>query len=97
VGIKTPEIYRLAFHSQSVPPVGANRGRYRDAELDALIDRQDWSAVTVRVHEQLPYVPLWYEGQFAAMRAGVLGYVPAADGNWDGLQSTIRHLERDDE
>ena len=26
VGIRTPEIYRLAFHSQSVPPLGANRG-----------------------------------------------------------------------
>ncbi len=85
VGIKTPEIYRLAFHSLSVPPAGANRGRLHDGELDALIERQDWNAVTARVHEQLPYVPLWYEGQFAAMRKGLEGYAPAADGNWDGL------------
>jgi len=85
VGIKTPEIYRLAFHSADVPPKGANRGQLQDAELDALIDRADWQAVTARVHELLPYVPLWYEGQFAAMRNDVSGYTPAADGNWDGL------------
>lgn len=85
VGIKTPEIYRLAFHSQSVPPAGANRGRLQDAALDELLDRQDWRAVTAHVHEVMPYVPLWYEGQFAAMRQGMTGYRPAADGNWDGL------------
>lgn len=90
VGIKTPEIYRLAFHSDSVPPRGANRGRLLDEELDALIDRQDWPAVTEKVHQQLPYVPLWYEGQFAAVRAGIENYTPAADGNWDKLATIIK-------
>ncbi len=85
VGIKTPEIYRLAFHSASAPPAGANRGHLRDAELDRLIERADWKAVTLRAHQLLPYVPLWYEGQFAAWRRGVTGYRPAADGNWDTL------------
>ena len=89
VGIKTPEIYQLAFHSQSVPPAGANRGRLQDAELDALLDRQDWKAVTEKVQALMPYVPLWYEGQFAALRNGITGYQPARDGNWDAL-ATIR-------
>ncbi|HWT29124.1 MAG TPA: ABC transporter substrate-binding protein [Methylophilaceae bacterium] len=90
VGIKTPEIYRLAFHSQSIPPKGANRGRYRDPMLDALIDVQDWVGVTERVHQQLPYVPLWYEGQFAAMREGLIHYPLRPDGNWDGLATIER-------
>jgi peptide/nickel transport system substrate-binding protein len=85
VGIKTPEIYRLAFHSQSIPPAGANRSRLQDAELDQLIERQDWKAVTARIDALLPYVSLWYEGQFAAIRSGIAGYAPASDGNWDGL------------
>jgi peptide/nickel transport system substrate-binding protein len=85
VGIKTPEIYRLAFHSRSVPPAGANRGRLQDAGLDQLIERQDWKQVTLRVHDLLPYVPLWYEGQFAASSKDIIGYTPAPDGNWDGL------------
>lgn len=90
VGIKTPEIYRLAFHSDSVPPKGANRGQVRDAGLDALIERQDWPAATQNIHQLLPYVPLWYEGQFAASRAGIIGYAPAVDGNWDGLATIGR-------
>jgi peptide/nickel transport system substrate-binding protein len=85
VGIKTPEIYTKAFHSQYVPPVGANRGHLQDAALDNFLEMRDWKAATARVHELLPYVPLWYEGQFAAMRTGVEGYAPAADGNWDAL------------
>ena len=87
VGIKTPEIYRLAFHSASVPPAGANRGRLQDAELDALIQRQNWQAATERIHALLPYAPLWYEGQFAAMSRNMTNYAPAPDGNWDGLAS----------
>lgn len=89
VGIKTPEIYRLVFHGDSVPPAGANRGRLNDARLNAMIEAGNWPAVTARVHELLPYVPLWYEGQFAAMRKGLQGYSPAPDGNWDAL-ATIR-------
>ncbi len=85
VGVKTPEIYAQAFASDSVPPKGFNRGRYQDAELDKLLSAEDWQAVTQRVHQQLPYIPLWYEGQFAAMQKGMQNYSPKADGNWDDL------------
>ena len=85
VGVKTPEIYAQAFASDSVPPKGFNRGRYQDAELDKLLNTGDWQAVTQRVHQQLPYIPLWYEGQFAAMQKGIQNYSPKADGNWDDL------------
>jgi peptide/nickel transport system substrate-binding protein len=49
--------------------------------------------VTQRVHQQLPYIPLWYEGQFAAMQKGIQNYSPKADGNWDDLAtiSTYAH------
>lgn len=90
VGIKTPEIYRHAFHSGSVPPKGANRGRLHDAELDKRIEQGDWQQVTGYIHQLLPYVPLWYEGQFAAMRKGLADYALKPDGNWDGL-ATIRY------
>jgi peptide/nickel transport system substrate-binding protein len=89
VGIKTPEIYRLAFHSDAIPPKGANRGQLRDDELDGLIEQGAWAKVTQRVHQLLPYVPLWYEGQFVATRRGLVDYSLKPDGNWDGLD-TIR-------
>ncbi|HEY3326023.1 MAG TPA: ABC transporter substrate-binding protein [Novimethylophilus sp.] len=90
VGIKTPEIYRLAFHSDSMPPAGANRGHLQDKQLDRLIENGDWRGATARAHQLLPYVPLWYEGQFAAMRKNIAGYQPRADGNWDSLATVTK-------
>jgi peptide/nickel transport system substrate-binding protein len=85
VGIKTPEIYAKAFGTQSIPPNGFNRGRYADAELDKLLAEENWQTATMRIRQQLPYVPLWYEGQFAAMRKGITNYNAKPDGNWDDL------------
>ncbi|MGQ0442141.1 MAG: ABC transporter substrate-binding protein [Methylophilaceae bacterium] len=90
VGIKTPEIYAKAFGSQNFPPNGFNRGRYADAKLDQLLAKEDWPAATQRIHAQLPYIPLWYEGQFAAMRQDIKHYSPKPDGNWDDLATISR-------
>jgi len=89
VGIKTPEIYAKVFGSASLPPDGFNRGRYQDAVLDQLLEKEDWPAVTSRLHQQLPVIPLWYEGQFAAYRSTIGNYQPMPDGNWDGLTQVV--------
>jgi peptide/nickel transport system substrate-binding protein len=90
VGIKTPEIYTKAFGSQNFPPNGFNRGRYADAELDELLADENWSDATTRIHNQLPYIPLWYEGQFAAFGKNISHYNPKPDGNWDDLATIQR-------
>ncbi|PKO51501.1 MAG: peptide ABC transporter substrate-binding protein [Betaproteobacteria bacterium HGW-Betaproteobacteria-20] len=90
VGIKTPEIYSKTSGSQSIPPNGFNRGRYADAELDKLLAEENWPAVTERIHAQLPYIPLWYEGQFAAFNNNIKNYSPKPDGNWDNLAIIVR-------
>ena len=96
VGIKMPDIFHYVFHSESVPPRGANRGRYRSARADALIE----AARTARTEKEqarlyrelqhlllvdLPYVPLWYEDHVVVSAAGVEGYRVAPDGNSDSL------------
>src|SRR3569623_1878872 len=101
VGIKTPDIFHYAFHSSQVPPAGANRGRYRSAAADALID----AAATADAPEQqagyyrklqalllaeLPYVPLWYEDHVFVARREITGYTIASDGNYDGLVAVRR-------
>ena len=99
VGVKSPDIFRYAFHSESIPPGGANRGRLADSEVDRLIalamnatsmEQQAHWYVQLQNHLQyrLPYVPLWYEDQYFACRAGVYGYELTADGNYDALVST---------
>jgi peptide/nickel transport system substrate-binding protein len=37
------------------------------------------------LHQDLPYLPLWFEDQVLATRDGVAGYALAPDGAYDGL------------
>ncbi|WJW76750.1 ABC transporter substrate-binding protein [Thiohalobacter sp. IOR34] len=101
VGIKTPDIFRYVFHSDSLPPAGANRGRFRDPVTDRLIEQAEAStdraeqarlyrALQARLAELLPYVPLWYEDNVYAARRGIRGYRLAPDGNYDGLRLVQR-------
>ncbi len=90
VGIKTPEIYQKVFHSQALPPQGLNRGHFSNAELDDLLEQEDWPAATAKVHALLPYIPLWYEGQFIAAQKSLYIQQPPADGNWDSLATMTR-------
>lgn len=96
VGLRTPDSFRYLFGSDSLPPQGANRGRYVSQVVDALLDRADrqqsleeraasYRQIQQILHRDLPYVPLWYEDQLAASRREVTGYRLMADGNYDGL------------
>ena len=98
VGIKTPDIFRYVFHSQSVPPNGANRGRFADAKVDNIIDAagnaatldaqsENYRQLQQRLLQTLPYVPLWYEDHVFVSRHGISGYTLSLDGNYDGLIS----------
>jgi peptide/nickel transport system substrate-binding protein len=101
VGIKTPDHFRYVFHSESVPPVGANRGRYRSAVADGLIEQAErlpdltaqavvYGTLQRLLLEDLPYIPLWYEDQVMAARPGIRHYALAPDGRYDGLLDITR-------
>ena len=96
VGLKTPDIFRQAFHSQSLPPQGVNRGQYTDPLTDDLIEQaegasqhetqeQIYASLQQRLLETLPYIPLWYEDNVALATTAIQGYVLRTDGNFDGL------------
>lgn len=96
VGLNTPDIFRYVFHSTSIPPMGANRGRYNDAIVDALIEKAEsypelqeqaksYRELQEYLHDQLPYIPLWYEDNILARRKTITGYTLSSDGNYDGL------------
>jgi peptide/nickel transport system substrate-binding protein len=55
-----------------------------------LLADENWPAATKHIHAQLPYIPLWYEGQFAAMQKNIKNYAPKPDGNWDDLSTITR-------
>lgn len=96
VGIKMPDIFHYVFHSDSIPPNGANRGRLKNIAIDNLIDAAGkamsletqavfYQGLQIKLFEELPYVPLWYEDYILATRQQVEFYNLAADGNYDGL------------
>ncbi len=101
VGIKSPNIFKYVFHSQSIPPSGANRGRFIDKQSDALIDLAATQALSQqavtyktlqqRIQQLLPYVPLWYQDHVVVSQQNIQGYHLSIDGNYDGLQHIIRN------
>jgi peptide/nickel transport system substrate-binding protein len=100
VGIKTPDIFHYVFHSDAIPPNGANRGRLKNPKIDALIEQAETATsldvqakyyrdLQLELFKELPYVPLWYEDHVLVVRKQVSGYTLAADGNYDGLKTVI--------
>ncbi|MGB8592014.1 MAG: ABC transporter substrate-binding protein [Candidatus Acidiferrales bacterium] len=70
-GNNDPDIFEFVFSSHKFPPDGANRGHYRNPQLDALLDRsrvetdrEKRRAILVEVQRivaaDLPYLNLWY-------------------------------------
>ena len=101
VGLKTPNIFQYIFHSHSIPPNGANRGRYANPQADALIEQAEASQdlnekrliyrnLQGLVNQTLPYVPLWYEDHIFIAHNDIEGYRVAPDGNYDGLLNVTR-------
>lgn len=100
VGIKMPDIFRYVFHSNAIPPNGANRGRLKNSKIDSLIEHAETATslevqalyyrdLQVELFKELPYVPLWYEDHVLVTRQQVSGYTLAADGNYDGLKTVV--------
>jgi peptide/nickel transport system substrate-binding protein len=56
--------------------LSAQAGYYRDLQA--------------RLLDLLPYIPLWYENQYAVTSSRIQGYVLAADGAYDALGNTFR-------
>ncbi len=96
VGIRTPDIFRYVFHSNSIPPGGANRGRLKDTLVDQLIAQAEqetdlqkqaqlYRQLQQRLNKLLPYISLWYEDNIAFYRDNIKDYRVSVDGNYDGL------------
>ncbi|MCP3850604.1 MAG: ABC transporter substrate-binding protein [Gammaproteobacteria bacterium] len=101
VGIKTPDVFRNVFHSDSLPPSGANRGRFKNLKVDRMIEMAEqeqnlveqaklYRLLQEELHQNLPYVSLWYEDNVAFFRQTISGYQVSNDGNYDGLNFVTR-------
>ena len=97
VGANTdPDIFEYVFGSKRTPPVGANRGHYRNAELDGLLDQarvemdqEKRKAILAEVQRIVaadePYINLWYVDNVCVHRDRLEGIVLSPGGDYDFL------------
>jgi peptide/nickel transport system substrate-binding protein len=101
VGINDPDIFYELFHSQSVPPNGSNRVRFKNERIDqlvsdgrVLIDLEKRKLVYKEVQEilseEIPYISLWHTKNVAVMKKGVVGYTLYPNGDFYSLKDVTR-------
>ena len=97
VGLKIPDIFHYIFHSKSTPPHGANRGRFKDKNVDlilelakseVLLNKQSlyYKDLQEYLLQVLPYIPLWYEDNVLVSKSNIKGYTLSTNGNFDSLE-----------
>jgi len=102
--VMDPSLYTWIFHSKNIPSAenrsaGANRGAYRNPEIDRLLeageretDRQQrkeiYSDVQKILARDLPYVSLWHEHNIAILRQGVEDYYMTPNARFEALKQT---------
>ena len=89
--------FRYIFDSKMIPPAGANRGHYRNPEVDALLDearvesdqekrRELFSKVQKIIAEDLPYVSLWFMDNVSVHRKRITDVQLSPTGDYDFLR-----------
>lgn len=97
IGFKDPDIFRYAFSSKAFPPDGANRGRYKNTKLDALLEegrrtpeaskrKKIYDQVQEIIAQERPYVFLWHEENFAIAHKKLKNFHLYADGRLSALK-----------
>jgi peptide/nickel transport system substrate-binding protein len=92
-----PDIFRYGYSSGAFPPKGANRGRYSNPRVDALLTsagaemdeakrRADYVQVQKILADDLPGIPLWYPNNQVVHSRRVEGVKLRASGNFDFLR-----------
>src|SRR5215475_7921295 len=96
-GNQNPDIIRLVYGSGSIPPNGANRSRYSNPEVDALLSeaqtasrdlrKEIFSRVQNILSEDLPQIYLWYPSTVVVHRDRISNVNVDPSGNWDAIRN----------
>jgi peptide/nickel transport system substrate-binding protein len=99
-GNEDPDIFRYAYASSSVPPHGANRGDYSNAEVDKLLqaaaeesNQAERRTAYVRVQQvlanELPSLPLWFLDSVVIYNRRLRGVEASPSGNFYFLETAV--------
>jgi peptide/nickel transport system substrate-binding protein len=95
-----PEFFEFAFSSKRMPPMGGNRGRYRNAALDLLLDQARTesdqekrktllSRIQKIVAEDAPYLSLWFMDNVSVHRKRISDLQISPTGDYDFLRNVV--------
>jgi peptide/nickel transport system substrate-binding protein len=97
-GNEQPDIFSYVFSSDRFPPKGANRGRYANSRLDALLDdadqsremngrRADYVEAQQILARDLPSVNLWYLDTLVVHNRRLTHVFPSPSGSYSFLET----------
>lgn len=95
-----PGFYEFAFSSKRFPPLGGNRGHYRNAQVDSLLDqarvetdqkkrRVLFGKVQKIIAEDLPYQSLWFMDNISVHRKRISDVEISPTGDYDFLTRIV--------
>jgi peptide/nickel transport system substrate-binding protein len=95
-GNEQPDIFGYAFSTSRIPPKGANRGRYHNANLDSLLEdasksadqdkrRVDYVQVQQILARDLPAFNLWYKDSIIVHNRRLSGIAISPSGSFEFL------------
>jgi peptide/nickel transport system substrate-binding protein len=102
-GNEDPDIFGFVFDSTKTPPKGANRGYYRNPQVDALIAqglaetdqkkrREIYSQLQQIVANDLPYINLWYADNVVVHSKRLADVALSPSGNYNFLKTaSLKH------
>jgi peptide/nickel transport system substrate-binding protein len=97
-GNEQPDIFSYAFSSARFPPKGMNRGRYSNAQVDALLEdawqspdqekrRADYAQAQQILANDLPAINLWYRDTVVVHNKRLRNVQPTPSGSFTFLES----------
>jgi peptide/nickel transport system substrate-binding protein len=95
------DILRRVFHSDQIPPLGFNRGYYRSADVDRLLDRathsldedervRSYHQAQKLIAEDAPYIPIWNRTNVIVAQRSLGGLHLNAIGDFQALKDVRR-------
>jgi peptide/nickel transport system substrate-binding protein len=96
-----PDMLRRVFHSQEIPPEGFNRGHYRNAEVDRLLDlattsldegvrKRFYGEAQKLIAADAPYIPIWSKTNVIVAQKGLAGLHLNPVGDFNALRDVKR-------
>jgi peptide/nickel transport system substrate-binding protein len=96
-----PDMLRRVFHSREAPPEGFNRGYYRNAAVDRLLElattsldestrKRYYSDAQKLIAVDAPYIPIWSKTNVIVAQTGLAGLHLNPVGDFNALQDVKR-------